>query len=135
MNVRILFVCGLAALTAANTPVRAEDSAVATTSAEQQPAARAGVRVLMNPATGTVRDPAPEEAAPARAKSSFDVPRADYSRMTQHMKADGSVQLDTNGQIRAYATVRVDADGTIRPQCVGGGDDHDHAAHDGEGPR
>lgn len=132
MKLRIIIAYGVAALAAAVAPALAAEPTVA----ERKPAARAGARVLMDPATGTVRDPLPDEALRAREKgAAIDIPRADYSRMTQRMNADGSVRLDPNGQIRAYATVRVGTDGTLHPGCDIGGDSHDHAAHDAKDRR
>ncbi|HET7843876.1 MAG TPA: hypothetical protein VFL14_06980 [Xanthomonadales bacterium] len=97
-----------------------------------EPAApvRGGLKVHMDPATGTVVDEAPaaSEAQAAGGDAATRVEKPDYNRATMATNSRGTVLMNLNGQVRMYSYATVKPSGRIEETCLTAGD---VAAHDG----
>lgn len=85
--------------------------------------ARAGVKVRMDPATGTVLDEPPVGAPDAQAAAvneptKFEKP--DYNRTTMASNSRGAVLMNLNGQVRMYSVATVKPSGDIEETCITG---------------
>jgi hypothetical protein len=85
-----------------------------------------GVQVFIDPETGLMRTPTPEEAA-ALAKEmqrQFGGPAAQTKgQMAQVKRADGSVMMEVGPDLMNFSVAHVLPDGTVTFDCVKG-DDH-----------
>lgn len=99
--------------------------ACASAAAADEPAkapARAGVKVHMDPATGTVLDepPATPEAQAAAVDQATKFEKPDYNRTTMATNSRGAVLMNLNGQVRMYSVATVKPSGDIEETCITG---------------
>lgn len=83
---------------------------------------RAGVRVHMDPATGTVLDEAPAtpEAQATAVDQATKFEKPDYNRTTMATNSRGAVLMNLNGQVRMYSVATVKPSGDIEETCITG---------------
>jgi hypothetical protein len=87
---------------------------------ENSAPARGGLKVHMDPATGTMRDEAPatEEAQAGEAARNQRIEKTDFNKMTTSTNAHGAVLLNLNGQMRMYSVATVKPSGEIEESCI-----------------
>src|SRR6185295_11916788 len=84
-----------------------------------RPPATAGMVVGIDPETGQLGMPTPEQM---QKLSELQQPQVDHSAegLVEVHHPDGSVSVDLQGRFQEYATVRVGPDGKLIYQCVDG---------------
>ncbi len=86
----------------------------------EAPAASAGAGMVaaIDPETGELGAPSPEQAAALRPLPTAAVPGQEYEEIRN---ADGSVTVvDLSGRLQEYAVVQIGPDGKLLKQCVSG---------------
>jgi hypothetical protein len=89
-----------------------------------------GVQVFIDPETGLMRTPSPEEAAAlaAEMQRQFGARSKAAAEPRQTTLADGAVMAELDPSLYSVAVARVLPDGTVSFDCVKG---HDHGLEDG----
>lgn len=85
------------------------------------PLGGAGVRVAIDPATGELGLPSPEQARLLGAAEEAALSRSSVG-LHQVYLPDGTVMIDLQGRFMDYLVARVDASGKLRVGCVDDGD-------------
>lgn len=126
-----------AAIEAAEPVLRSEASQAAAPAAEVSAAAPGsapvkifGVQVFIDPETGLVRAPSPEEAAAlsAEMQRQFGARSKAATEPRQVTLAGGAVMAELDPSLYSVSVARVLPDGTVSFECVKG---HDHGLEDG----
>ncbi len=88
-----------------------------------------GVQVFIDPETGLMRAPTPEEAAAlaVEMRKQFGEPTQTKGQVAQVKRADGTVMAEVGPELMNFSVVRILPDGTTEFDCVKG---HDHDAVD-----
>ncbi len=86
------------------------------------PVTFAGMKVAIDPETGKLRPPTPEEA---QALSQAMDARFRTAPLREVKKADGTVMMDLQGQFLEASVVTRNADGTFTHRCSAGEKPHD----------
>ena len=76
-----------------------------------------GVQVAIDPVTGQLRPPTPEEAG-ALAASLEQIFNQSTEGLQAEQRADGTLALDLRGRFLSAALVRKNADGSLNIQCT-----------------
>ncbi|HSN56056.1 MAG TPA: hypothetical protein VLT32_15385 [Candidatus Sulfomarinibacteraceae bacterium] len=89
-----------------------------------------GVQVFIDPETGLMRAPSPEEAAAlaAEMQRQFGARSKAATEPRQVMLADGTVMMELDPSLYSVSVARVLPNGTVSFECVKG---HDHGLDDG----
>jgi hypothetical protein len=115
----VFLAAALCVAAATSAQARNDTGYLPTDAADPAPAASAGLRVIVDPYTGELVNE-PVDAMQAERIDQQRMPNPDYTRFkTQEVPGLG-VLLDTNGQLRMNAMVRMKPDGSFEEYCVTG---------------
>jgi hypothetical protein len=106
------------------------DAAPTLTAPADAPVKFLGVQVFIDPETGQLRTPTPEEAAAlaAEMQRQFGARSKAATEPRQVTLADGTVMMELDPSLYSVSVARVLPDGTVSFECVKG---HDHSLEDG----